>query len=60
MSAGLGGMGMRGGGDGGGIWRRGISRGRGGLKGSVAMSISLINAVNTSAFPEFFRLYSVT
>ena len=55
MSAGLGGMGMRGGGDGRGMGRRGISRGRGGgLKGSVAMSISLINAVNTSAFPEFF------
>ena len=26
----------------------------GGLKGSVSVSIFLINAVNTSAFPEFF------
>ena len=26
----------------------------GGLKRSVSVSISLINAVNTSAFPEFF------
>ena len=38
-----------------GMGRDGEEReGGGGLKRCVAVSISLINAVNTSAFPEFF------